>query len=136
MPRKQQTKKQEPLREAKVVDTEEFENNSDVPYVGDDTMMLPNEGESMTPEQDEETQQELDEDQAMFNGDPALVEAVFEWMDNEIKDCDSVEAAKNLAVQEHVSIEVAIEALNLCRKVFTAKRVSFQNIYDTLKEEK
>lgn len=121
----------ESLREGTIVETpdQEFDDT----FLADDSMMLPNEGESMTPEQDEEIKQEQTEDQAMFSGNPALVDAVFEWMDNEIKDCDSIQAAKALSKQEEVPLEVAMEALNLCRKVFEAKRVSFQDIYDTVK---
>lgn len=131
------SKKNEPLREAKVVRTpdEEFENNSDVEFIDDDTMMLPNDGEIMAPEEDEETKEQITEDEMMFKGNEALVQAVFEWMDNEIADCDSIEAAIGISEKYKVTVEQALIALNVCQKVFSAKRVTFQNIHDTVNSE-
>jgi hypothetical protein len=127
-------KKDGKIREGKVVKTpdEEFENDSDVEFIGDDAMLLPNDGSAFDEEQQEEQDQEVAEDQALFSGNEALIDAVFEWLDAEIADCDSIEAAKALAKVEKVPIETAIEALNLCRKVFEGKRVAFQNIRDTV----
>lgn len=137
MPKK---KKDEPkLREAKIVSTPDgFQSDSDIEGIGDDSMLLPNQGEEFDddrPEKPEAEQEELAEDKEVFGGDPAIINAVFEWLDNEIADCDSVEATMALAKAEDVSIDVAMQAMNLTRKVFTAKRVSFQNIRDTLKED-
>lgn len=125
--------KDEPLREAKIVDTPDTEETHE--FVEDDTMLLPNEGEAMTPEVDEEQQEEINEDKAMFTGNEALVQAVFTWMDNEIKDCDSVEAAMAIAKAYEISLDNTLVAMDLVRKVFTAKRVSFQNIHDTVNTE-
>lgn len=124
-------KKDEPLREAKVVDTE-FGDDNDFETVSDDTQMLPNDGEQMTPEQDEEIQEEINEDKAMFTGNEPLVQAVFDWLDNEIRDCDSVEAALAISKAYEISLENTLVAMDMIRKVFTAKRVSFQNIHDTV----
>lgn len=126
-------KKDEPLREAKVVDTPEDETGHE--FVADDSMLLPNQGEQMSPEVDEEVQQEVIEDNAMFKGSHPLVDAVFDWLDNEIADCDSIEAAHGIAKEYSCSIEHAMTALDVCRKVFTAKKVSFQNIHDTVNTE-
>lgn len=129
-------KKDEPTREAKIVQTpDEFGDDNDFETVSDDTQMLPNDGEQMTPEVDEELQEEINEDHAMFQGNHPLIDAVFEWLDNEIKDCDSIEAAHGIAKEYECTIENAMTALDVCRKVFTAKKVSFQNIHDTVNPE-
>ena len=129
-------KQADQIREAKVVKTpdEEFENNSDVEFIGDDSMLIPNDGESLDQE-DEEEQQELSEDQAMFGGNEALVQAVFEWMDAEIKDCDSIQAAHAIATKYKKPLDDVLIAMDLVRIIFEMKRVAFQNVYDTLKEK-
>lgn len=126
---KKTPKKDNQLREAKVVETpEEFDNS----FIGDDSMLLPNDGEQMNNDQQEDVEEEIQEDRETFGGNPAIIDAVFEWMDNEIADCDSVEATLAVAKQYEVTKENALVAMDLVRKVFTAKRVSFQNIRDTL----
>ena len=121
------------LREGKVVKTPDEEFDDD--FLTDDSMLLPNEGESMTPEQDEEEAEEKAQDQELFSGDPALIQAVFDWLDNEIADTDSIEAAVGISKAFECSLENAMIALNVCNKVFTAKKVSFQDIYDSIKEK-
>lgn len=132
MPRK--SKKNEPLREAKVVDTpEEFVNNSDIEGIGDDSMLMPNEGSVYAPEEQEDVVQERTEDQLLFNTNPAIIDAVFEWLDAEIAACDSVEATLILAKIEGLTEVEALHAMEFVRKIFTSKKVTFENIRDTLK---
>jgi hypothetical protein len=134
VPKKPKSKLEEPLREGKIVETPDTQEPSDLEFIGDDATLMPNDGEAFTENEDEEAKQELDEDKSMFQGDPALIQAVFDWMQAEEDDCDSIVAAKALAKAEGVPLESAIEAMNLVRKIFQIKRVSFQDIYDTLKK--
>lgn len=119
-------------RQGKVVKTpdEEFaEDNS-----ADDSFLLPNEGEAMHDEMEEpsEEEKEVTEDQAMFAGNHPLVDAIFEWMDAEIAATDSITAAHAIAKEYKITVNEALVALNVCKKVFELKRVSFQNIYDSI----
>ena len=129
MPRK--SKKDEPLREAKVVETPD-ENESDV-YIPDDSMLLPNEGQAFHEEESEEIKEERSEDQAMFQGNEALVQAVFDWMDNEIKQTDSVQTARSVAKEYEITIEQAIAVCDIVAKVIEFTRVHFQTIPDRIK---
>lgn len=129
MPRK--SKKDEPLREAKVVETPE-DNNQDV-YIPDDSMMMMNEGQAFHDEETEEkVKEEISEDQAMFAGNEALVQAVFEWMDNEVADTDSIKTVRSIAEKYKLSTDQAIAVCDVIADVIQLKRVQFQNIYDTI----
>lgn len=129
MPRK--SKKDEPLREAKVVETPE-DNNQDI-YIPDDSMMMMNEGQAFHDEETEEkVKEEMSEDQAMFAGNEALVQAVFEWMDNEVADTDSIKTVRNVAEKYKLSTDQAIAVCDVIADVIQLKRVQFQNIYDTI----
>lgn len=112
----------EPLREGKIVDTEEF--------VDDDFMLLPNNGDMS---ESEEVTAEKTEDKATFGGDPKIIEAVFEWMENEMKDCDSITAAMALSKEYKISLDNALIVLKTVHDVFLIKKVSWENLYDTLK---
>lgn len=128
MPRK--SKKDEPLREAKVVDVPD--DNQDV-YIPDDSMLMMNEGQAFYDEETEtKVKEEMSEDQAMFSGNQALVQAVFDWMDNEIKSTDSVSLARSISKEYGVKLEYAIIACDVVSKMIEAKKVSFQNIYDSI----
>ena len=126
-------KKDEQLREAKVVETPDTDQEEFIP---DDSMMLPNEGQAFHDEeesvQDEELKQEKDEDRAMFQGNEPLIQAVFEWMDNEIKDTDSIKTARAVAKEYKITIEHAIAVCDIVSKVIEGKRLQFQNIYDNV----
>lgn len=128
MPRK--SKKDEPLREAKVVETPD--EDQDV-YIPDDSMMMMNEGQAFHDEETEEkVKEEISEDQAMFAGNEALVQAVFEWMDNEVADTDSIKTVRNVAEKYKLSTDQAIAVCDVIADVIQLKRVQFQNIYDTI----
>ncbi len=123
-------KKEDKLREGKVVETPE--NDSDI-YIPDDSMMMMNEGQSFHDEaQEEEIKEEQNQDQAMFAGNEALVEAVFEWMDNEIKATDSIAAARAISKEYECTLDQALVACDVVAKLIEGKRVQFQNIYDTI----
>lgn len=127
-------KKQAQIREGKVVETPEaFVNNSDVEGIGDDSMLMPMDGNTFGVEEQEDVKQERTEDQLLFNTSPALITAVFEWLEAEILACDSVEATMILAKAHNIPIEQAIIAMDYVAKIFLAKKVSFENIHDTLK---
>lgn len=129
MPRK--SKKDEPLREAKVVETPE-DNNQDI-YIPDDSMMMMNEGQAFHDEETEEkVKEEMSEDQAMFAGNEALVQAVFEWMDNEVTDTGSVKTVRAIAEKYKLTTDQAIAVCDVIADVIQLKRVQFQNIYDTI----
>lgn len=114
----------EPLREGKIVDTEEF--------IDDGFMLLPNSGDIA--EIEDEKQTEESEDKVVFGGDPKIIEMVFEWMENEIKDCDSITAAISLSKEYNIPMETALIALKTIHDVFLIKKVSWENLYDTLKK--
>lgn len=124
-------KKQEPLREAKVVETPELED--DRAYVADDSMLMPMDGNAFETEEQEDVKQERTEDQLLMSGNPAIIDAVFEWLEAEMNACDSVEATLILADARGMNKEQALEAMSYVRKIFLAKKVSFENIRDTLK---
>lgn len=123
-------KKQDKLREGKIVETPE-EENLDV-YIPDDSMMMMNEGQAFHEEQQEEIKEEINEDQAMFAGNDALVEAVFEWMENERKSSDSIATARAIAKEYNITLEQALIVCDTIAKTFEFKKVQFQNIYDTI----
>lgn len=129
MPRK--SKKNEPLREAKVVETPEQED--DRAYTADDSMLMPMDGNAFEVEEQEDVKQERNEDQLLFNTNPAIIDAVFEWLDAEMEACDSVEATLIFADARGMNKDQALEAMAYVRKIFLAKKVSFENIRDTLK---
>lgn len=127
-------KKQEPLREAKVVDTDpEFINNSDIEGIGDDSMLMPQEGSVYAPEEQEDVVAERNEDQLLMSGNPVIIDAVFEWLEAEMLACDSLEATMILAKANGIKLEEAAAAMDYVAKIFLAKKVSFENIRDTLK---
>lgn len=124
-------KKQEPLREAKVVETPEQED--DRAYVADDSMLMPMDGNTFEAEEQEDVKQERTEDQLLMSGNPIIIDAVFEWLEAEMLACDSVEATIILAKAHNIPIEQAMIAMDYVAKIFLAKKVSFENIRDTLK---
>lgn len=124
-------KKQEPLRQAKVVETPEQED--DRAYVADDSMLMPMDGNTFETEEQEDVKQERTEDQLLMGGNPAIIDAVFEWLEAEMLACDSVEATVALAKAHDISIESAMVAMDFAGKIFLAKKVTFENIRDTLK---
>lgn len=124
-------KKQEPLREAKVVDTPE--SVDDRAYVADDSMLMPMDGNTFETEEQEDVKQERTEDQLLMGGNPIIIDAVFEWLEAEMLACDSVEATMILAKAHNIPIEQAMIAMDYVAKIFLAKKVSFENIRDTLK---
>jgi hypothetical protein len=125
------TKKQPTsLREAKIVETPE-ENTTDV-YIPDDSMLLPNEGGTFDSDQEEEIEQEKTEDQKLFSDGTSLINALMDWLESEEKDCDSIAAAMLIRDKYKCSADEALIALDVCRNVFMAKRVSLLNIRDTV----
>lgn len=124
-------KKQEPLRQAKVVETPEQED--DRAYVADDSMLMPMDGNTFDVEEQEDVKQERTEDQLLMSGNPIIIDAVFEWLEAEMLACDSVEATIILAKAHNIPIEQAMIAMDYVGKIFLAKKVSFENIRDTLK---
>lgn len=127
-------KKDEKLREAKIVETPE--NDSDV-YIPDDSMMMMNEGQAFheDPEIKEEKDKEKAEDEAMFKGDHPLVQAVFEWMDGEVEGTDSVKFARTVAEEYKLDMTQAIAVCDIVAKTIQFKRTQFQNIFDSVNKK-
>ncbi len=124
-------KKDDKLREGKVVETPDVNDQDTNVYIEDDSFLLPNDGDALSDEQKEEEQVEMSQEQQMFVNDE-LAQVVFDWLDSEIKDCDSIQAALAIAEKYKKPVDDAMIALDLVRKVFEAKKVSFQDIYDTI----
>ncbi len=124
-------KKQEPLREAKVVETPE--SVDDRAYVADDSMLMPMDGNAFETEEQEDVKQERTEDQLLMSGNPVIIDAVFEWLEAEMLACDSLEATMILAKANGIKLEEAAAAMDYVAKIFLAKKVTFENIRDTLK---
>lgn len=104
---------------------------------GDDLMPNSNDGNIFAAPEQEDVEEEKAEDEQLINGTPGpMMDALFEWLDNEMKDCDSVQATLGIAKEYGVTMENAMAAMDVCRKVFEAKKVSLENLRDTLNGKK
>ena len=81
------------------------------PLITDD--LAPNEGSVFQPTRDEELEQEISEEKAIFTGAALLREEIMRWIDSEITLCDSIDNL-DLEAKTPLSAQVlAAQALKL-----------------------